>query len=278
MNVDDVERLEDDFGNFRVWTPPAPGREYIVGVDSAEGKVRDKPAFARASLLHRDLKPDYSAAVVIDRETGRHCATWHGDIEVTEWSYVVVSIAYYYNTALLVPEINSLGNEVANTAAKRIHYENLYRNIRPEVAEGDDLTSRWGWYTTDLNRGRLFARGAEIMQSDPHCTRDKDLIDEIRTIEIDDNGRPRAKHPNKDDRVLAWLIALQARWEWLNGELGGPDDKEDPLENLPAEDAAIWRQWQDHCDSIESYRQHGMDPGHRGRRGTRRRVGRRRVR
>ena len=271
---------EDRFGRFRIWKEPAPNREYVVGVDTAEGKVRDRPAFARASLLYRDAKPDFSAAVVIERETGRHCATWHGDIEVTEWSYVVAAIGYFYNTAWLVPEVNSSGNEVVNTLAKRVHYPNLYRNLKPHVTEGDDLTPKWGWFTNDWNRNRLFARGAEILRADPHFTRDKDLVDEIRTIEIDENGRARAKHPNKDDIVMAWLLALQARWEWLTGEIGRAPDEQDPLEALPPDDREVWRQWQARCDRLP-----GQHDSHRGRRFARsglvlprRRVGRPRPR
>ncbi len=266
------------FGPFKVWTEPAVDRFYIVGVDTAEGKVRDRPAFARASLTYRDSKPDYSAAVVIDRETGRHCATWQGDIEVTDWSYVVAAIGYYYNKAMLVPEVNGPGNEVVNTLARRVKYPNLYRNQKPFIQEGDDITPKWGWFTTNWNRDRLFARGAEILANDPHCVADKDLVDEIRTIEVDETGKPRAKHPNKDDRVLAWIIALQARWEWMTGQLGRPEKEEDPLAVLPQEDADIWRTWQDHCGRIEE-KQHGPEPVFRGMRNRRTvRFGRRGLR
>lgn len=271
------ERHENTFGNFRVWHEPIPDREYIVGVDTAEGKVRDRPAFARASLLYRDLKPDYSAAVVIERETGRHVATWHGDIEVVEWPYVVAAIGYFYNTALLMIEVNGPGNEVINTVAKRIHYENLYRNLKPHVVEADDLTPKWGWFTTNWNRDRLFARGAEMLANEPNCTKDKLLVDEIRTIEIDENGVARSKHPNKDDTVLAWIMALQARWEWMTGQLGQPEASEDKLAHLPEEDRTIWRRWQDHCAKIAES-QDGNRTRIHGRRRPRRSAGRTRTR
>lgn len=237
---------ERPFGNFVYWEKPEPGREYIVGIDTAEGKVRDKPAFAKAQLLYRDMKPDFSAAIVIEREYGRHVASWHGDIDLIFWPYICAAIGFYYNEALLVPEINGPGCEVVNTLAYRVNYLHLYRNHQPHVIEGDDLTSKFGWFTGPWNRDRLFTRGAEMIAHDPHCTRDPDLIDEIRTIQYDENGVPRARHPHKDDRVLAWCIALQARWEWLTGHVDKPEE-EDPLAHLPAADRDIWRRRLDHC-------------------------------
>lgn len=237
----EAELHENPHGPFKVWALPQAKREYVVGVDTAEGKVRDRPSFAKAQLLYRDQKPDYSAAIVIDLETGRHVASWHGDIETIEWPYVATAIAIYFNRALIIPEVNGPGNEVVNTIAKRLRYQNLYRNRRQIVADGDDFTPKWGWFTDKWNRDRMLARGAEIIVQDEHCTRDHDLIREIRTVEICEDGVARARHPNKDDRVIAWCLALQARLEYHMGELGDGQPKDDPYAGLPKEDRAIWK-------------------------------------
>ena len=231
---------ESNHGRFRVWEEPALGRQYFVGADCAEGKIRDRMQFRRTSILYRDQKPDYDAAIVVERETGRHVASWHGDIPITEWGFTIAAIGYYFNTALVLVEINGPGIEVINALAKRIRYPRLYRTRDPNVVAGSNLQWTWGWNTTSASRPRLLARVEEAINADPHCTRDHDLIRELRTMEIDENGIARAKHPNKDDRVLAYGMALMGRWESLNGLLDAePGDQPYPEVTTP-QDRRYW--------------------------------------
>jgi hypothetical protein len=60
-------------------------------------------------------------------------------------------------------------------------------------------------------------------------------------MEIDENGIARARHPNKDDRVMAYAMALMARWESISGILD-LDSAEDPFpEVTPSADRRAWK-------------------------------------
>lgn len=228
------------YGSFQVWDEPRLGASYVVGVDTAEGIVRDRGGMKRTSVIYRDSKPDYSAAIVIDLETGQHVASWQGDIPVTDWGYVVAAIGFYYNTALIVPEANNQGIEVVNTLVRRLRYPLVYRNRTLNTIEGDGLSDRWGWTTNKMTRPLLIARVEELLNHSRLFTRDVGLIKELRTMEYDDNGVARAKHPNHDDRVIALGLALQGRHERLNGTLVREDGEADRFADLPWLDRQEW--------------------------------------
>lgn len=241
---------QDPYGPLRVWSPPAESTEYIVGVDTAEGIVRDRNTTNSAAMMLRDDKPDYSCAQVVELESGVHVASWWGDISPTDWAYVVAALAYYYNRALLIVEINGPGLEVQNTLAKRVRYPNLYRNRMPNRAVGDDYASSWGWRTGPHNRPQLMARIEELLQSGIPFTRDKETLDEIQIMEKDQRGAIRARAPNHDDRVLALALALQARWERMyDARPEAPRDTS--LDHLPAADRAVWRSFREHMARYE---------------------------
>lgn len=230
------------YGRLRIWDPPTERGEYVIGVDTATGRARDIARQRGSSLLYRDLKPDYSAAIVITKEHGQHVASWHGDIGVTDWAYVAAAIGMHYNAALLVPELEGPGEGVVDLLANHIRYPNLYRNRTFNVAQGTTYTTRWGWHTGPTTRHYLIARIEEALDTGTLFTRDHDLVKELRTMEVDEGGTPRAKHPNKDDRVMALGMALQGRFELMNGTLDTGERARDDLEGLDRVSRETWNQ------------------------------------
>lgn len=229
-----------EFGHFEVWDEPLENRTYVLGMDTAEGKERDIGGLKASARARRRGKRDYTAGIVIEAHTGQHVATWHGTIPATDWGYVGAAIGIYYNTALIVPEVNGPGLEVTNTLSRRINYPNLYVNKLFGNIEGDDISGKWGFRTNQQTRPLLISRVEEQLNARRLFTRDQKLVKELRTMEIDDTGKARAKHPNHDDLVLALALALQGRDELLQNVQGPGAGRDDDLADLPARDRRIW--------------------------------------
>jgi hypothetical protein len=85
-----VRRLN---GELEIWLPPLAGKEYLVAVDPAGGGSGG----------------DYSAAQVMELETGLQCAEFAGHVGGLELARLVTELAKEYNEAWLVVERNNQG-------------------------------------------------------------------------------------------------------------------------------------------------------------------------
>jgi len=226
---------------MKAWDEPTAGHRYVVGADVAEGK--EKPSALRlrkpGSANFSEDKPDLSAAIVLDVETGQHVATWHsGQVEVWEFAIALTALGYEYNTAQLVPEVNSIGLAVVERLVKDLDYPNIYRSKIYNQAESDPMGTSYGWKTTVLTRPLIISRIQEYVSQENLFTRDRALISELRTMEYDEQGRPAAQGKNKDDLVMALGIALQARFEMLHGT--ATEEREKPKDRLDHYTRTIW--------------------------------------
>lgn len=217
---------ESRTGQLKIWDPPKDRGEYVIGADPSEGKVRDKGAGKR-KFNYLDDRPDYSAAIVLELQTGLHVASWHGYVPPEQFAAVIAALGMHYNNALIVPEINGPGLVLVTTLSETLHYPNLYRTRLFNVYDRDLHVAQWGWRTTADSRQMLVSRINEAVNPGRLFTRDRGLISELRTMEFDDQGNPRARGKNKDDRVLAFGMALQGRFERLGGLQEAPEKKTD---------------------------------------------------
>jgi hypothetical protein len=247
-------------GRLRIWSLPQDSVDYVVGVDIAEGKVRDKNLSGRKKVYsYGDNKPDLSAAIVIRMDNGEHVATWHGHIRPHDFVGVIIGIGYHFNTALLVPEVNGPGIVVV-TALAELEYPNVYQSRVFNYIESDGFQDSLGWRTTPQSRPLLVQRIHEIMAVESSWTRDRILVDELRTMEIDDAGVPRARGSNKDDTVLALGMALQGRHEYLVRDNRTPSLPKD----MRPEDRVIWERVHQKQEQLREYRMRLLDRGRRG--------------
>ena len=237
-------------GHLRVWDHPQDGTRYVVGADIAEGRVRDKTLSGRRKLYsYSENQPDYSAACVVELNTGLHVASWHGTINTHDFATVLAAIGNHYNTALIVPEINGPGIATVETLVAKIKYPKVYRARQYAVMENPGLATNYGWRTLPQTREHLMNRITEALAEGNLFTRDGRLIGELRSMERDPNGNPRAMGNNKDDRVFALALALQGRYDI--GDQPTPGG-EQPKDRKP--DAWIWRKWWDKINKNENNR------------------------
>ena len=215
-------------GFLKIWDQPWEGHDYVIGADCAEGKVRDKASSAKGSHNYLSERPDYTAAVVVELETGKHVATWHGYLNTTDFTGALAALGIYYNEALLIVEANHPGPAVIENLQRLYQYPNLYRSRvwgKVDITEGIDI----GWRTTITTRPILISKVEHALGEGYLDTRDERLVRELRTMQIDDSGNPRAKGKDKDDTVFAYALAMQGRSEMLGGTVvKGPEIEAKP--------------------------------------------------
>lgn len=177
-------------GELSIWLPPMPGKKYLVAVDPAGG----------------GSEGDYSAAQVIEMETGLQCAEFAAHIGGLELAQRITELAKEYNHALLVVERNNHGSGILALVETACHYNNIYReNGQP------------GWLTTSVTRPAMIGRLDAALVEHPDRFMSRALMTECRSFVRLPNGNTGAQSGTHDDRVMAMTIALSARAEMLVG-------------------------------------------------------------
>ena len=190
-------------GELEIWLPPLKGKEYLVAADPAGG----------------GSEGDYSAAQVLEMETGLQCAEFSGHVGGLELARLVTELAAEYNQAWLVVEGNNHGSGVLALAETACKYARIYK-------QGGQA----GWLTTSLSRPAVLGQlGAGLVQ-EPERFQSRKLLGECRSFVRLPNGSSGARAGTHDDRVMAMAIGLGARAEMLSrGQRSGVRGQEPPL-------------------------------------------------
>ncbi len=173
-------------GSLAIWLPPLPGKNYLVAVDPAGG----------------GSDGDYSAAQVIDMETGLQCAEFAAHVGGAELVELIANLATEYNRAWLVVERNNHGHGILALLGINRKYDRIY-------AQNGQL----GWLTTSVSRPAVVARFDAALVDSPECFQSRALLAECRTFIRMRDGTTGARPGTHDDRVMAMAIALAARAE-----------------------------------------------------------------
>lgn len=177
--------------NIKIWKLPKKGEKYYAGVDTGEG-----------------ISSDNSVIEIVDAE-GFHCLEFASNkIKPYEFAELVRAIGYYYITALLVVEKMASGHTVVDTLYEpNNRYINLYK-YKSYDARGK-MRKKPGFETSTKSRPILINRFVEMFDKGEVCINSKALLDEMRSFQLDNNGKIQATIGSKDDRVMAFGMALE---------------------------------------------------------------------
>ncbi len=182
----------DERGPWQVWQWPQEGRRYLVGADVCGGGGGS----------------DFSAAVVLDAESGDQVAAYHGRPEPHVFARELVRAGWLWRTgerpALLVPESNNHGAAVVALLAEW-GFPHVYNQDRFDQRTGKTATSL-GWLTTTSTRPVAIAALQAGIREGWLGIRDKQAIAEMFRFVETDTGRFEASAGAHDDRVLAFGI------------------------------------------------------------------------
>jgi hypothetical protein len=173
-------------GDLEIWLPPVTGKEYVVAVDPAGG----------------GSEGDYSAAQVLEMETGLQCAEFAGHVGGLELAQLMTDLATEYNGAWLVVERNNHGSGVLALAETACKYRRIYRQ-----------SGQAGWLTTSLSRPVMLGRLDAALVEEPQRFQSQRLLIECRSFVRLPNGNMGAQAGTHDDRVMAMAMGLAARAE-----------------------------------------------------------------
>lgn len=106
-------------GLFNVYEEPIKGAEYVLGVDTGKGTMRD---YSVVQVLKINSYIDLEQVAVYR----------NNQIVPHDFSHVCVSIAKYYNDAHMMVENNDIGHSVCDTVWHELEYEELV-NLDPKA-------------------------------------------------------------------------------------------------------------------------------------------------
>lgn len=190
--VVDLDKWER--GALHIWREPIDGREYIIGVDVAEGMDGDN---------------DNSCFELIDAVTCEQVAEFYSNIcPPHNFAQVVASIGRLYNNALIIVESQSAGLIVLNKLQHDFFYENLFESSQG----GNSKTTMPGIKTSRSSRPKFLETMQTRLINESIAIKSRRFVKELKGFVW--NGQTKRAEATKgfhDDAIMALCLALYAR-------------------------------------------------------------------
>lgn len=188
-NVPDIMKKWKN--NCTIWELPTRGSKFYSGVDTGEG-----------------IGLDNSVIEVINPDGNQVFEFCSNRIKPYEFADLVRAVGIYYNTAHLVVEKLSAGHTVVDKLYdSNDRYINLYK-YKSYDAKGK-TRKKPGFETSGKSRPIIINRFVEWFDKGQVCINSKGLLNEMKSFQIDNNGKVQASSGSHDDRVLAFCMALE---------------------------------------------------------------------
>jgi hypothetical protein len=185
---------------LRVFIKPQADHQYGIGADPAGGLTDS----------------DDSYLCVVDAESLEQVAVLQGKIEPTQFANYATDVSVYYNTALILFELNNHGIAFLAQAKQRGAALRTGTNRRGEKER------QFGWVTSERSKNALYDTGgkvfddllAETMDDDGELHPDqmrKIIHDEVTASQLATIDKNTLKAPDgyHDDAAMAWVLAVE---------------------------------------------------------------------
>jgi hypothetical protein len=204
-------------GALHIWKEPVEGRDYIIGVDCAEGMGDEN---------------DNSCFEVIDARTCEQMAEFYSnEVPPHNFAQILAMVGKIYNSALVVVETQNAGLAVVEKLQHEFYYENLYESV-----QGTSKNAKKGIKTAPGNRSKYLECLQIRMLNRSIAIRSKRFAEELRGfIWNAATKRPEASRGFHDDAVMALSLALYVRDERNRNMPIGYDAHEPMTEKFKAE-------------------------------------------
>lgn len=177
-----------------------PGKRYVIGADVATGRTIGS------------TDTDYSAAVVLDIETGEEFGAYRARVTPQDFGFDLDDLGRYFNNAVIAVERTGDGGTTILTLAGECGYGAIYKH-REWFKRGQTkrLMEYEGFPTTGKTRPIALNFVNQFILDHPDLIWDEKYIDECLTFVRDERGIPAAAPGAHDDRVSARWIAHSVR-------------------------------------------------------------------
>lgn len=213
---DNVRLADTPRGSVRIFEYPDPKKHYVIGADTAEGKL----VSTRVSRDDERGGRDYSSAVVLEVDSKSIVAELHGRLAPEVFAEQLRLLGNYYGcggpgtgfvrqVALVgVERSHSSGQTVLRLLREHYRYPRLYWK-----REFNRLTRKQsrtlGWDTTAETRMPMLDEVGMLVRQGKLEVPSKDVVREMVTFVVWEDGKPAAEEGCHDDRVIALGVAVQ---------------------------------------------------------------------
>ena len=185
VRVTGSEMIPDDNGDGFLWQPPENHKEYVIGVDCAEG-----------------VGGDYTVIVIFD-PTGELVFMWRSNkTKADEVTMILAKLGNWYNDALISVERENVGYYVINFLHSGYNYPKVYADVTSDNRHGIKISSRKKAMCTNL----------QTMVKDRSLKpRGSDALGEFRSFMVSQStGKIGARKDCHDDIIMAMVMAAEA--------------------------------------------------------------------
>lgn len=209
---------KEKYSKLQIFKKEKAHHQYIIGADVASG----------LDVTEGKGDLDYSAANVIDEQTGEQVASYRAHIIPEEYGWDLADLGKRYNDALIGVERNEDGGAVILTLEVACLYANLYKHRdwwKKDWKKGfksgsgnssggeNRMREILGFPTNMKTRPLALNRFRYFLSEHPELVYDIRLIEECATFvrNQDKRGRPEASPGCHDDLVISMAIAQYIR-------------------------------------------------------------------
>jgi hypothetical protein len=204
-------------GKLRIWEPPLPGIQYVIGADVAEG-----------AEINEDK--DNDAASIVRADTMEEVGVLVGQWSPADYAILLSQAGYWYNLALLAPERNNHGHSVLNTLQNgRPGYEQWIYPIRRPGFGGlyyeeplqerqtfagrikkakAQLLRKPGWNTDKASKPMMLDFLDDMINEEKVGINSADTVSELMKYVKKGGQKSGGEGNSHDDRVIALAIAV----------------------------------------------------------------------
>lgn len=180
-------------GALHIWREPIDGREYVIGVDTAEGLGEEN---------------DNSCFQVLDQVTCEQVAEFYSNsCPIHNFSQTLAMVGRTYNNALVIIESIGPGLAVLEKLQHDFFYENLYYTV-----QGQSKNAIPGIKTSQQSRPKFLETMQTRLINKSIAIRSKRFVKELRGFVWNrDTKRAEASKGFHDDAIMALCLALYGR-------------------------------------------------------------------
>ena len=196
VKIDPIRKLKLDKHEFWQFEEPDKNRFYLIGIDTATSSGSDS-----------------STIVVIDYESCRQVGEFRSKLRVDDFCNIISLITKMYPNNILIPEANSVGNQVCEYLTKSDTFYNIYQTKVKDNNVGSNTKQKYkyGLSTTPQSRPLMIDSLYACVTDDPTVVRSERLALELIGLVDNGYGKILADEGEHDDLALALSFCTYVR-------------------------------------------------------------------